>query len=92
MLFRSDQAMLVTFPYLKNWRVYVDGKQVKVEKKFNIYTSFVIEKAGKHTIKITYTEPTFTLGVPLGLLTIIGVITLRFSVGKKLFKRKEEDN
>lgn len=89
---QDDQAMLVTFPYLKNWRVYVDGKQVKVEKKFNIYTSFVIEKAGKHTIKITYTEPTFTLGVPLGLLTIIGVITLRFSVGKKLFKRKEEDN
>lgn len=70
----DNQAMLLTLPYDKHIRVFVDGKKVDTMTRFNIFTGFNIKHAGQHKIEIKFVQPSFQAGIPLTI--IASVITL----------------
>lgn len=84
----AEQTMLLTFPYSRNFKVYVDGKKVKTTTSFNIYTSFNIKQAGTHTLLIKYFQPSFQLGVPIGIFVLGATIFAHFKL-KYIFKKEE---
>lgn len=87
---QQNQDLLLTIPYDKNFKVTVDGKKVAVEKRFNIYIGFVIEKAGEHNIVIKYSAPIFQVGVPVGIFLLGATLFAHFKFKKILFKKEDE--
>lgn len=87
--FNDDQAMLLTLPYDSNLKVFVDGKQIKTTANFNIYTGFTIKKSGSHNIIIVYEQPSFQIGLPLGIFVFGATIFAHFKF-KYLFIKKED--
>ena len=85
----DEQTMLLTLPYDRNLKVYVDGKKVKATTNFNIYTGFTIKKAGTHNVVIKYQQLSFQLGLPLGIFVFGATIFAHFKF-KKFFKKEED--
>jgi len=81
---KASQMMVMTLPYDQNIKVIIDGKAVKTMTRLNIFTSFVIPTVGEHKITIEYRQQSFTLGIPLAVLTIGTTITLY------IFKKRKQ--
>lgn len=86
----SNQTLLLTIPYDKNFKIMVDGKKVVAEKRFNIYMGFTIAAPGEHQIVVKYSEPIFQIGVPVGIFILGATIFAHFKFKKILFKKEDE--
>ena len=69
---RNDGYFMMTVPYDKGFRAYVDGKETEVENVDTTFIGFPID-AGEHHIKIVYRAPLAALGK---MLTLAGIVML----------------
>jgi uncharacterized membrane protein YfhO len=66
---QPQQSMLMTIPYDSNLRIVLNGKAIPAQKKFNIFTGFVIPKEGTHTVVISYVQTTLGVSIPIALIS-----------------------
>lgn len=83
----EDKSFLFSLPYDKNFSVYIDGKKMEVQKRFNIFTSVSLKglQKGRHEIRILYSDRGLKYG---SLISCMGIIALVF--GLVFFKNEEE--
>lgn len=72
---KEDGYFMFTIPYDEGFTVYVDDKQVEIEKVNDAFIGFPISK-GEHNIKLEFEAPYFNLGKVISLITSITVIGL----------------
>ncbi len=91
----SDKALLFTIPYEDGMAIYVDGKKMETERKFNIFTSCNLDgvSLGKHEIEIRYQDNGLVYGAILSFLGIAGIAGYGFYFywSKKKPKRDGHD-
>lgn len=89
---QDNQTMLMTIPYDENIKIYVDGKKVETLTRFNIFTAFILDKRGQHKVEIKYTQPSFTVGLPLGILIALltGLSPIIIPKTMNYIKKKKE--
>jgi len=89
----NSSSFLFTLPYEKEVSIYVDGKKIKAETKFNVFMSCDLSglKKGIHTIKFVYNDYSFLIGSIISFSSI-GVLVTYGWIGKYLIKifRKPE--
>ena len=83
----TEKVAFASIPYDEGWRVYIDGKAVKTEPLWGLYTKFAIP-AGSHVIKLVYYPPGFLPGLVVCGFCI--VIFLFILVKEERAMRKEE--
>lgn len=83
----DDKSFLFTLPYEKNFRVYVDGKKMDTQKRFNIFTSISLKgiSKGRHQIRITYSDNGLKYGSILSFVGILGLV-----LGLVFFKNEDQ--
>lgn len=86
----NEQQMLLTIPYDKNLKIYLNGRRVETTTNFNIYTGFIVPNAGEHEVIIKYVQPSFQVGLPLGIFVLGATIFSHFKFSF-LFKKEDED-
>ena len=69
-----DQMMLLTLPYDRNFRIFVDGKKIESFTRFNIFTGFTIKNPGVHHVVIKYVQPSFMIGIPLMFISLSATV------------------
>ena len=84
----SNKVAFASIPYDEGWHVYIDGKMVKTEALWGLYTKFDIP-AGDHTIKLVYYPPGFIPG--LVICGICFVLFIIIWVKEEKTVRKEEE-
>ncbi len=70
-----ESMMMTTIPNDGGWKIYVDGKEVKVLKSADYFCSAVIPE-GEHEIEFVYTVPGIKTGAVISLLSLICLILL----------------
>lgn len=93
-LLNDNQMFVFTLPFEKDFKIYVDGKRVKAMTKWDIFTGVELKDYahGKHTIKLVYTDNSFTKGLIisyLGLSLLVGIILLEKDLSNKKKKISE---
>lgn len=76
-----DGTCMVTLPYDKGFKIYVDGEKVETKEVFDFFLGFDIKK-GDHDIVLKFTPIGFYEGV---LMSLIGIIIL---IGLYIIKEK----
>jgi uncharacterized membrane protein YfhO len=72
----KNGIMVLSIPYSKGWKGYVDGEKVELLNGNVMYTAVPLE-AGEHRIVLKYITPYFTLGCLISiiaLLVFVGII------------------
>lgn len=69
-----DGMCFISIPYDESWEIKVDGETVDLEKVFDFFLGFKIDK-GNHKIEMSYMPRGFLMGF---LVSLIGVICLVF--------------
>lgn len=69
----NNQKLFFSIPYDKGLKVFVDNKEVKINREFNTFISININK-GTHNVKIKYISPGFKIGLIITLISIIGTL------------------
>lgn len=87
----NNQHMLITLPRDPNLRVFLDGKKIETALRFNIYTGFVVETAGNHTIDIQYIQYSYQVGLPLGIFVFGTVVIMHFKLKNTLYKKETDE-
>ena len=59
--------------YYPGWRVYIDGKESKIEPSHKIFRQVKVP-AGEHKVRFVYDPLSFKLGAVISLLTLVGLI------------------
>lgn len=77
---KSDKYMLLSIPYSKGWKAYVDGKETAVLKADEHYLALPL-KAGEHQVELVYMTPGLKAGAVISSLAAIIYIA-------SLFKRR----
>ncbi|MCR5652527.1 MAG: YfhO family protein [Ruminococcus sp.] len=75
---KENKILLLTIPYSKGWKAYVDGKESEILRANTMFSALELSK-GSHTIRLTYATPGFKIGIvlsALGALAFIGFIVL----------------
>lgn len=72
---KNDVWFITSIPYDTHFKMYIDGKETKIEK---VNTAFLGCKigSGKHEVKIVYHAPGVTAGKVLSLIGIAGFLLL----------------
>ena len=72
---KNDGWFITSIPYDTHFKMYIDGKETKIEK---VNTAFLGCKigSGKHEVKIVYHAPGVTAGKVLALIGIAGFLLL----------------
>ena len=78
---KEDGYFMFTIPYDEGFKVFVDEKEVDIEKVNDTFIGFSISK-GKHNIKLEFEAPYFKLG------KIITLITSTFVLGFIIYEKK----
>lgn len=81
----SSGYFVMSIPYDKGFKAYVDNKKVEVKKINSIFLGFPIEK-GYHDIVIIYEAPLKFIGLIISIIGIIGLSVLAF-VDKKCYNQ-----
>ena len=87
----DTKDFLFTFPYEKQFKVYIDNKEAVTKKSFNVFLSVPLNgySKGVHSIKLVYQDTPFYLGALVSLLSLLSVIVL--AVLEPLHYRKKEE-
>lgn len=85
---KENQTFYFTLPYDKDFKVTIDGKTMKSEVKWDIFTGIPLTNVslGTHTIKLTYKDSNFIFGfiiTNIGIGGLVGVILLDKKYQKK---------
>lgn len=80
----NTNFIYTSIPYDKNWKVYIDGKQVKTTTIGNSLLGFNITP-GNHEIILKYEVPYLKTSICISTITILGLII--FYNRKKLIKQ-----
>lgn len=78
----DDKYLLLSIPYSKGWKAFVDGKEVPLLQANQHYLSVYLEK-GDHHIEMKYTTPGIILGAGVSAVSILLFIVLLFADRKK---------
>ena len=70
---QENGMLFTTIPYDKNLKVEINGKEIKPEKIYSYFLGIPVEK-GKQEIKIEYKYSSFTIGIIISLIVLIGVL------------------
>lgn len=70
---KNDGWFITSIPYDSHFKIYVDGKERKVQKVNTAFTGCKIEK-GTHEVKLIYHAPGVTAGKVISLIGMIGCI------------------
>ena len=93
---KENQDFIFTLPYEKDFKVYVDGKQLKVNTRWDVFTGVSLQgfELGKHTIKLVYSDKAFVYGIIvsfIGVGGLVGIYVVENKISKKK-KNKTEEN
>ena len=72
----DNRTILTTIPYDEGWKVYVDGKQVEIQKALDALVSFDIEEAGEHEIRFVYRSSAIVYGFIITTVSLAGFILI----------------
>lgn len=72
---KKDSAVFTTIPYDKNWQVYVDGERVVAYEAVDAFLCFDITE-GEHEIEMKYVHTQFVIGLVIGFIGIILLVSL----------------
>ena len=94
-LTKENQDFIFTLPFEKDFKVYVDGKQVKTAVRWDIFTGVSLKgySLGTHTIKLVYSDHAFVYGfivTNVGISHLVGIYLLEKKYSNKKKKIAEE--
>ena len=66
----GDKEFLFTLPYEDNIHIYLDGKEMPLLKRFDIFSAISLKgvEAGNHHIEIAYVDRPFQIGLTVSLI------------------------
>ena len=70
---KKDGWFITSIPYDKHFKIYIDGKETKIQKVNTAFLGCKIE-SGNHEVKIIYHAPGTTTGKVLSLIGIAGFV------------------
>lgn len=70
---KKDGWFITSIPYDKHFKIYIDGKETKIQKVNTAFLGCKIE-SGNHEVKIIYHAPGTTTGKVLSLIGIAGFL------------------
>lgn len=79
MNFKRSQHVLLSVPYIKGWKLKIDGRDSVVRKADDAFIYFDVPE-GEHQIELTYETPGLKTGV---LLAVISFIIVAVILGRK---------
>jgi len=83
--FSADKLLLISIPYSKGWRAFVDGKETEVLRGNIMNLALPVEK-GKHQIELVYETPLLKTGFFISVFTIVNFSVFMWR------KRRSEKN
>ena len=83
---KKDGWFITSIPYDKHFKIYIDGKETKIQKVNTAFLGCKIE-SGNHEVKIIYHAPGTTTGKVLSLIGIAGFVLVLVQE-----KRKQKNN
>ena len=89
---KENQDFIFTLPYEKDFKVYVDGKALKVNTRWDIFTGVSLKgyDLGKHTIKLVYSDKAFVYGIVVSFIGA-GILVGTYVIENKIAKKKKND-
>ncbi len=63
-------TVLVTIPYDRGWKLYIDGNKTDYYRTLDALIAFDIEAAGQHTVELRYAPTVYWIGITVSLLSI----------------------
>ena len=66
----KDKYLLLSVPYSKGWKAYVDGKQAELLKANECYMAIRLNK-GSHNVEMKYETPFLKIGAYISTLSIV---------------------
>ena len=94
-LSEDNKDLLFTVPNENNWSVYVDGKKVPTQTRYNIFLSADLSKIekGSHTIKAIYRDNGLIVSCVISSITTASAVAMYVVYKTLQNKRKvEKDN
>ncbi len=73
----ESERLLLTIPYERGWKLYIDGQETAVDKTLGFLMSVQVPE-GNHTYEIKYSVPGLTLGIILSILSVIFIVITYF--------------
>ena len=74
--------LMITIPYEKGYKIYVDNKPVKYKKVLNTFIGVDLE-SGEHKISVQYEQPGLKIGVIVSLTSLLLMTIYIRKEGKK---------
>jgi len=71
----EDGYLLLSIPYSKGWKAYVDGTEAEVLKG-NVHYMAIKLSQGKHTVEMKYETPGFVFGSVVSGISILLFVTM----------------
>jgi len=93
--FESDGStpyLLYTLPYERGVEVKIDGRKVKTETKFDVFTAASLEsiEKGEHEVVWTYTDQGRQLSFLMTLLSLAGLVLSNLLIARSERKHKTD--
>ena len=82
--------LLLTVPYAKGWKAYVDGKETTLYQANIKYSALELE-AGEHEIKLEYKTPFLREGMICSVVGIVAFVVITIVTGRKRKKQNKEE-
>ncbi|MCR5600506.1 MAG: YfhO family protein [Ruminococcus sp.] len=86
---KKDGIMMLSMPYEKGWKVYVDGEKAETFKLMQSLLGFRVG-SGEHDIRIEYTPEGFWLGVTFTFLSLLFIVLLMVCERKRRQLRRRQ--
>lgn len=83
----DKKILLLTIPYDKNFKVYVDGKESEYSEILDTFIGIPLTE-GKHVIKIKYKNKLFRIGIIMSCIFLLILVILKIIV-KNVKKNKK---
>ena len=86
---KKDGWFITSIPYDKHFKIYIDGKETKIQKVNTAFLGCKIE-SGNHEVKIIYHAPGTTTGKVLSLIGIAGFLLVLVREKRKQKNEKKK--
>ena len=83
-------TVLMTVPYDKGWKIYVDGERVETNEAMNSLLGFEISSAGEHSIVMKYSPDIYKPGAAISFVAIVIFALTVYFIHLKL-RREQKD-
>ncbi len=79
---KPDQALLLTIPWVKGWRAWVDGEPAEVERAFGALMAVRLTE-GEHSIRMHFAPPGMWIGAAISLAALVIALGWAWARGRK---------